>query len=166
MMKKLLLLIPAFLLAGCVTNVDYIPSFKPTYTADPEKDVVSEDEEATEDDELTCTYNFYFSYSHTTKYSVITGKDESCPIYTCKHSMLSPLGAIPDAVKDEASVVALGTSFGFSKDPAFKTFLGFSSTGVMTIVNGESKDDEGKLWNFATDYKQEAIINLYGIWVD
>ena len=165
-MKKLLLIIPTFLLAGCVTDLEYVPSYNPTYTVDPEKDDTSKQEEESEDDELKCTYHFYFSYSHTTMYSTITGKDEDSPIYSCTHSMLSPLGACPEEVSSESAVIALGAKYGFSKDPAFKTFLGFSYNGVMTVLSGESKDDAGKLWDFTTDYKQQAIINLYGIWVD
>lgn len=166
-MKKLLLMVlPIFLLSGCVSSMNYIPSFTPTYTEDAEKASEGESEETSEDDELKCTYYFFFSYSHTTKYSPVTGKDEDSPIYSCTHSMLSPLGEIPEAVKDQTAVEKLGATFGFSKDPAFKTFLGFSYNGVMTIVDGESKDDAGKLWNFSTDYKQQAVINLYGIWVD
>ena len=163
-MKKLLLLLPMFLLAGCVSEINYIPSFKPTYTEDPEKSEKEKEEEG--DGELKCTYNFYFSYSHTTKYDSLKGEEVDCPIYSCKHSMLAPMGEIPTAVKDEASVISLGSMYGFSKDPAFKTFLGFSYNGAMTVLSTETPNDEGKLWNFATDYKQQAVINLYGVWVD
>ena len=83
------------------------------------------------------TINFYLDYSHS---------DE--PIYTMRWYMLEPLGSCPaEAVLTDAD----------APDPLYPTFLGYSEFS--------SSIDEDHIWNFATDYKQSNVLNLYGIWV-
>ena len=161
-MKKQLLLLaaPTLLLAGCVTEVKYNPFYVPQYV--PSEQETNPEQE--EDEDLQTTYNFYFSYSHSTKYNVLTGKDEDCPIFSVKHSMLKPLGTIPTEVDSEAKVKALGLQKGFTVDPHFTTFLGFSYHGVTVVLADENNND--KLWNFAEDYMQQAVVNLYAVWVN
>lgn len=156
MKKKLLLLLASiFLLAGCQSLERYYPSHGGRYVPEPTEEEKKPEEE--EDEDLQCTYNFYFSYSATTKYNPFTNKDEDSPILSFKHSMLKPLGSKPTEVDSEEKVKALGAKLGFEVDPAFPKFLGFSFNGVCL-------DEEG-LWKFDTDYKQLAVVTLYGIWV-
>ena len=83
------------------------------------------------------TINFYLDYSHS---------DE--PIYTMRWYMLEPLGSCPaEAVLTDAD----------APDPLYPTFIGYSEFS--------SSIDEDHIWNFATDYKQSNVLNLYGIWV-
>lgn len=160
-MKKnlLLLLLAGALLAGCESEFAYTPSKGGKYVPFEEQ---QDEEEAAEDDTVTCTYNFFFSYSHTTKYDEVLKKDVSCPILTLRDKpMFSPLGAIPQEVDTKEELVALATAKGFPASTfdteTFDKFIGFSFNTVCL-------DEEG-LWNFETDTKQQAIINLYGIWV-
>lgn len=158
-MKKqiLLLLASMFMLAGCTYNESYYPSQGGNYVPKPEDSEGGGGEQEEEEDVPMCTYNFFFSFSATTKYNPFSNKDEDAPILSFTHAMLKPLGAIPEAVNTTAKVEALGNSLGFEKDPTFPTFIGFSFNGVCL--------DESGLWNYETDYKQLAVVNLYGIWV-
>ena len=160
-MKKnlLLLLLASALLAGCESEFSFTPRKGGKYVPFEEQ---QDEEEAAEDDSITCTYNFFFSYSHTTKYDEVLKKDVSCPIFTLRDvAMFSPLGACPQELDTKEELVALATSKGFPVETfdteTFDTFIGFSFNTVCL--------DEDGLWNFATDTKQQAIINLYGIWV-
>ena len=82
------------------------------------------------------TINFYLDYTHS---------DE--PIYSMRWYMLEPLGSCPaEAVLTDAN----------APDPLYPSFLGYSEFS--------SSIDEDHIWNFATDYKQSNILNLYGIW--
>lgn len=124
---------------------------------------VLEKEEEEEEDIIYCTYNIYFSYSHTTT----TGakKDVDNPLITFTAPMLSPLGKAPEAIRstsdetkvDAAKFKALGESKGYVVDPAFPTFIGLSYHGLCLT------DDD--LWDFSKDFKQVAVVTLYGIWV-
>ena len=83
------------------------------------------------------TINFYLDYTHS---------DE--PIYSMRWYMLEPLGSCPaEAVLTDAD----------APDPLYPTFIGYSEFS--------SSIDEDHIWNFATDYKQSNVLNLYGIWV-
>ena len=156
-MKKniLLLILSSALLAGCATEFNFIPRKGGKYVPFEEE----KDEEAAEvDDTVTCTYNFYFSYSHTTKYDEVLKKDVNSPILTLRDKpMFSPLGAVPEEVSSKEKMIALATQNGFTFDDTFDKFIGFSYNTVCL--------DETGLWDFANDTKQQAIINLYGIWV-
>ncbi len=86
--------------------------------------------------EFDMTVNFYLDYTHS---------DE--PLYTMKWYMLEPLKECPaEAVLTDAN----------APDPLYPMFLGYSEYS--------SSIDEDHIWNFATDYKQSNILNLYGIW--
>ena len=183
-MKKLVLLLSAlFLLGGCSQEFIRESSYNPTGGADynpaldPEYNpgggggeegggsggggevTPGEDDE----EEPTCTYNIYFSYSHTSKYNPSTKKDEDCPIVLIENApMLKALGSVPEAIAnanggvDKEKVLSLGAAKGFSVDPAFPNFMGFSFHGLCL--------DSSDLWDFAKDYKQQAVVTLYGIW--
>lgn len=157
MKKALLLILSALLLAGCDYGERYRPTHGGNYVRPPE----AEKEEGggeEEEDELQCTYNFYLSYSHTTYYNKFSGKDEDAPIYTMKHAMLKPVEAVPEEIKTAEQIKALAkTKYGFEIDPTFPNFIGYSYNGLCL--------DESGLWNWGVDYKQQAVINLYAVWV-
>lgn len=89
------------------------------------------------------TVNFYYDYSHS---------DE--PFYSMRWYMLKPLGECPkDAVLTASD----------AKDPLYGKFLGYSE--YPTMIDEEGAEGGAKLWDFAEDYKQSNILNLYGIWV-
>lgn len=83
------------------------------------------------------TVNFYLDYSHS---------DE--PLYSMRWYQLEPLGECPaEAVLTNAD----------APDELYPEFIGYSEYS--------SSLDEDHIWNFATDYKQGNILNLYGIWI-
>lgn len=83
------------------------------------------------------TVNFYLDNTHTEE-----------PIFSMRWYMLEPLGECPaQAVLTDAN----------APDPLYPVFIGYSEFS--------SSIDEDHIWNFATDYKQSNILNLYGIWV-
>ena len=158
-MKKniLLLLLAGSLLAGCEAEFSFIPRQGGKYVPFEEE----EDEPEVPVDEtefITCTYNFYLSYSHTTVYDEVLQKDVSSPLLTLRdQKMFYPLGAVPEELNTEQKIKDLADDRGFVLDPTFDKFLGFSYNTVCL--------DESGLWDFTKDTKQQAIINLYGIWV-
>lgn len=159
-MKKnlLLLLLAGLMLASCDTEFSFVPRKGGKYVPFEEE---TEEEEAGQDDTelITCTYNFYFSYSHTSRYDEVLKKEVSTPLLTLKDvPMFSPLGVDKIvAIDTKEELLALAATKGFVVDETFNKFLGYSDKTVCL-------DEEG-LWNFATDTKQSAIINLYGVWV-
>ena len=126
----------------------------------------SDEEDDEEEEVLMCTYKIYFSYSHTTKYNPDTKKDVDAALLTFTAPMLYPLGKAPEEIAsatdntkvDSAKVIALGAAQGFEIDPAFPIFWGFSAYSVCL--------SQDQLWDFTKDYKQQAVVTLYGIWVD
>ena len=105
---------------------------------------------------------FFFSYSHTTKYDEVLKKDVSCPIFTLHDQpMFTPIGACPSQIDTKEELIALVKQKGYPEETldteTFDKFLGFSYNTVCL--------DETGLWDFASDTKQQAIISLYGIWV-
>ena len=123
------------------------------------------EEEAEE--KIMCTYNIYLSYSHTTKYNPETKKDVDSPLLSFEAPMLEPLGKVPDEIAENdavsvSKVKALAVEHGFLAnandvpDPAFPDFLGFSYHGLCL--------DSSDIWDFTKDYKQVAVVTLYGIW--
>ena len=170
--KFLITLLSVLLLGGCTFTVDYTPSHGGKYDYTKEQ----EEEEEEEEEVLYSTYNFYFSYSHSTYFDSATQKNVKCPIFTVTVPMMAPMGACPaelDAdpglsgetarANRQAKIVALAeakaTEYGttFDIDPVFNKFIGFSYTGVALF--------ESNLWDFTTDYVQSAVVNLYGVWV-
>ena len=159
--KNLLLLASSiFMLAGCSAGDYFYPSKGGNWVAPPVK-------EGDDDDDNKTTYNFYFSFWTTTKYNEFLDKDEDSPILSFEFAMLKPLGKAPDEVAvdgsedpnaiDEAKVLALGAALGYTPDPYYDKFLGFS-------FNGGCLDESG-LWDFTKDYKQMSTVTLFGIWV-
>ena len=123
------------------------------------------EEEEEEEEVLMCTYKIYFSYSCTSKYNPVTKKDEDAPLLQFTARMLYPLGHVPEGIGkngnteiDVDEVISKGATLGFTVDPAFPNFLGFSAYGLCLSI-----DD---IWDFTQDYKQQAVVNLYGIWTD
>lgn len=102
--------------------------------------------------ETNTTINFYFDNTQTTDED---GAD--APIFTFHWYLLKPLGTIPDEVDSLTKILALGHDLGFEPSEQFPTFIGFSAYPTCL--------DENKLWNYETDYRQQAVTNLYGIWV-
>ncbi len=185
-MKKLVFLLSAlFLLGGCsqefvressytpTGGADYNPALDPEYKPPGQGgeeqggeeggqgggEVTPEEEDVVEG----CIYNFYFSYSHSTKYNPITKKDENSPIYSWEQKdMLKAIGAVPSALADTSGKVDVekvkyfGGLQGFTPDPAFPKFMGFSFHGICLDVED--------IWDFTKDYKQQAEISLYGVW--
>ena len=157
-MKKniLLLLLAGSLLAGCATEFNFIPRKGGKYV--PFDEETEEEEEAGQEEVITCTYNFYFSYSHTSHFDEVLRKDVATPLLTLKDKpMFSPLGSVPEELSTKEKMLAKAGEKEFVVDETFDKFLGFSYYTVCL--------DESGLWNFATDTKQQAIINLYGVWV-
>lgn len=151
-----MLLASAFALASCDSMSRYYPSHGGTYVPPvPAEEGGGGEEEG--DDVLTCTYNYYFSYNSTSRYDSILNKDVDAPIYTEVLPMLSPRGEAPDFATDKDKVIAMGAKLGFSVDPTFDKFLGFSFNGVCL--------DESGIWDFTKDYKQLAVVTLYAVWV-
>ena len=109
--------------------------------------------------ETNTTINFYFDNTQTTDED---GND--CPIFSIKWYLLKPLDKAPEELSDSAGnldvskIIALGAAKGFAPTEAFPNFIGFSFYSTCL--------DEENLWNFKTDYRQQAVTNLYGIWVD
>lgn len=104
--------------------------------------------------ETNTTIKFYFDNTQTTD---ALGFD--CPILTVKWYMMKPLGSCPKEVDSKEKVLALGEKFGFAPIQDFTNFLGFS-------FYSSALGDQGHMWNFNTDIKQQAVTCLYGIWVD
>lgn len=104
--------------------------------------------------ETDTTYNFYFDNTQTTDEN---GND--CPIFTLKWYMMKPLGECPEAIDSKEKVLNLGLERGFTTKYDFTNFLGFSFYSTCL-------GDKAHMWNFAKDIKQQAVTNLYGIWVD
>ena len=156
-MKKniLLLLLAGCMLAGCESEFSYNPQKGGKYVPwDEEEDEPEEEQE----EFVSCTYQFYFSYSHSSMFDEVLGKEVSTPILTLKdRPMFEPLGAIPEQVNSKEKMLAIAEDRGFEVDPTFDKFLGFSQYTVCL-------DEEG-IWDFTKDTKQQAIISLYGIWV-
>ncbi len=129
-------------------------------------------DEGEDEEKLMCTYNIYFSYNHTTKYvpsdsdpskaDPSKAKDVDCPIVTFEAPMLEPYGKVPDEIAENG--VLSETKFkqraselyGFTPDPVFPKFLGLSFHGLCL--------DSSDLWDFTKDYKQLAVVTLYGVW--
>ena len=156
--KLLLLLLAGAFLAGCASEASYVPKNGGKYVPWEEE----EDSEPAEDDSVTCTYYFYFSYSHTTLYDEVLKKDVATPIYILRDvDMFKPLGQMPDQVNTTDKMLSLFTQKGYSLSTldtdTFGKFIGFSYNTVCL--------DESGLWDFTTDIKQQAIVSLYGIWV-
>ncbi|MCQ2793250.1 MAG: hypothetical protein MJ221_02340 [Bacilli bacterium] len=104
--------------------------------------------------EYDTTINFYFDSTQTTD---ANGLD--CPIFTIKWFMLKPLGACPEEIDSKEKVLAIGETLGFTTKYDFTNFLGFSAYSSCL-------GDKGHMWDFTKDYRQQAVTNLYGIWVD
>ena len=95
------------------------------------------------DDEENMTVYFYIDYSHS---------DE--PLYKMRWTMLKPLGACPAQAQLDDSKAT---------DPLYSKFLGYSE--YPSLMDETGVGGGAKLWDFANDYKQSNILNLYGIWV-
>ena len=99
------------------------------------------EQKASYEEEKNMTVYFYLDYSHSEE-----------PIYSMKWYMLKPLESEPAEAK--AALEANKDKH----DELYPDFLGWSEYS--------SSIDESKLWDFAKDYKQSNILNLYGIWVN
>ena len=125
-------------------------------------------DEGEEDEKLMCTYNIYFSYNHTTKYvpndsDLSKAKEYDCPILSFEAPMLEPYGKVPDEIAENGVLsetkfkeLAAQPEFGFTPDPTFPKFMGLSFHGLCL--------DSSDLWDFTKDYKQLAVVTLYGVW--
>ncbi len=138
-MKKKLFLLPLLVLpllvAGCKT-MTYTPRVPyPGIPEDPGTGPGGDD--PGEPIEKNMVVNFYLNYSNS-----------DTPIYTMEWWSLKALGECPEeAILTDAD----------APDPLYPKFLGYSEY--------PSSIDESHLWDFANDYKQSNILNLYGIWV-
>ena len=150
-------------IAGVAVGTAYYGDFSAVFSVT----VIDPAEEEEEEEEvLMCTYRIYFSYSHTTKYNPVTKKDEDAALLSFAAPMLSPLGKAPEEIAlasdntkvDASKVIALGTAAGYEVDPAFPNFLGFSAFTVCLSTD--------QIWDFTKDYKQQAVVSLYGVWTD
>ncbi len=139
-MNKKLLLITLLLpfLAGCEASFDYVPrSPYPGAAAIDDDESSGGGEGEGGGEELPMRVYFFKSYSQS---------DE--PIFTLDWVMLKPLGELPSgAALTDAD----------APDPLYPHFIGYSEYSSCM--------DETLLWDFAKDYKQSNILNLYGIWV-
>ena len=146
-----ILLIPTLIACNGQTYKPRIP-----FPGDPinggKQDANATDEE--DEDALNMTINFYLDYSHSAnankEYENMPDKNASAsePIYSMRWYMLKPLGECPEQARlTDAN----------APDPLYGKFLGYSEYPSLL--------DNSKLWDFANDYKQSNILNLYGIWV-
>ena len=143
-MNKKLLLVTLLLpfLAGCELSYDYVP--RSPYPGAAAADGGDDDQsggggqQGGGDEELIPMRVYFFkSFSQS---------DE--PIFQLDWYMLKPLGECPaGAVLTDAQ----------APDPLYPHFIGYSRYSSCM--------DETLLWDFATDYYQSNILNLYGIWV-
>ena len=160
-MKKslLLMLTSCFVLSGCAFLDKITAFFKPNSTNNGEEVPFEEVPfDQPKDTTTTCTYQFFLSYSHTSRFDPVLNAEVATPLYVLKDvPMLLPLGALPEEINTKDKILALADKKGFVYDPAFDTFLGFSHSTICL-------DEEG-LWDFSKDYRQLATINLYGVWV-
>ena len=108
----------------------------PDPTPDPTVEPTPTEEEWPEENK-TQVYNFYLDYNNV-----------DTPFYTLEWWPYRPLGECP-----KEAIPTAEDCF----DELFPVFLGYSQY--------PSSIDDSKLWNFATDYKVNRIVNLYGIWV-
>ena len=95
-----------------------------------------------EEEEENMTVYFYLNYSNS---------DQA--IYQMRWMMLKPLGTCPEQAKLTSAN---------APDPLYPKFLGYSEYPSLIDAEGENAN---KIWDFAKDYKQSNILNLYGIWV-
>ena len=103
-----------------------------------------EDPEIKEED---MTVNFYFSNIYSDN-----------PIFSMRWYMLEPLESCPsEANLSDANLINKLKEEGIFADELYPVFIGYSEYS--------SSIDEDHLWDFATDFKQSNVLNLYGIWV-
>ena len=112
--------------------------------------------------ETNTTINFYFDANQTTR--MVPGTDGfpvqiDAPIYVVSWFMTKPLGACPEEIDTEAELKAIGALYGFEPKQNYQKFVGFS-------LYPSCLGDKEHLWNFEKDFKQQAVTNLYGIWVE
>ena len=107
--------------------------------------------------ETDTTINFYFDANQTTRFS--NGEQVDSPIYVASWFMIKPLGACPEEIDTEEEVLELGKLLGFEPKQGFTHFVGFS-------LYSSCLGDKAHLWDFEKDFKQQAVTNLYAIWVD
>lgn len=123
--------------------------FKYVYDAESETYVLAQEPDT--------TINFYFDANQTTR---IAGNEQlDAPIYVAEWFMIKPLGECPEEINSEAKVLEIGKMFGFEPKQGFTHFVGFSAYSSCL-------GDEEHLWDFSKDFRQQAVTNLYGIWVD
>ena len=108
------------------------------------------------------TINFYFDATQTTR--MVPGEDGfpvqvDAPIYVESWFMTKPLQACPSEIDTEAELLEIGAMYGFKPIGNYTHFVGFS-------IHPSALGDKEHLWDFTKDYKQQAVTNLYGIWVE
>lgn len=140
-MNKKLLIVTLLLpfLAACEASYDYVPRrpYPGADAADVDPDDPSGGGGGGGEEKLPMRVYFFKSYS-----------DSDTPIFEYDWWMLTPLGECP------AQAVLTDND---APDPLYPHFIGYSEYSSCM--------DETLLWDFATDYKQSNILNLYGIWV-
>lgn len=107
--------------------------------------------------ETDTVINFFFDSNQT--HSVINGVQVETPIYTMDWFMMKPMGQCPREIDTEAEVLEIGRMFGFEPRQGFNHFLGFS-------VYPSCVGDTEHMWDYKKDIRQQAVTNLYGVWVD
>ena len=101
--------------------------------------------------------NFFFDSNQT--HSIVNGAQVETPIYTMDWFMMKPMGECPQEIDTEAEVLDIGKMFGFEPRQGFTHFLGFSA--YPSCVG-----DKEHMWDYKKDIRQQAVTNLYGVWVD
>ena len=106
--------------------------------------------------------NFYFDASQTTRFVDVEGEEFQAqidaPIYVAYWYKLKPLGECPKDIATQKQVEDLGKVYGFHPRKN-TTFVGWS-------LYPSCLGDYEHLWHFETDFKQQAVTSLYGIWVE
>lgn len=140
-MTKKLLLLPLMLpfICGCSLSYTFTPRTPYPKAADEEEGESEEGGGEEEVEKLPMTVYFFLDYSHS---------EEGDEIYSMEWLMLTPLGECPAQARLTDSMHA---------DDNYPHFIGYSEY--------PSCMDETLLWDFAKDYKQSNILNLYGVWV-
>lgn len=108
--------------------------------------------------------NFFFDSMQTTVF--VEDKEDShhlqkqveAPIYVADWFKTKPLPEMPEEIDTEAEIIARGEIYGF-KPKEGTHWVGWS-------IYPSCLGDEDHLWKFGSDYRQQPITNLYGIWVE
>lgn len=108
--------------------------------------------------------NFFFDSTQTTIFA--EDKDDvhhlpkqvEAPIYVAEWFKTKPYPVCPEEIDTEEEIIAIGEIYGFRPKE--------NSHWVGWSIYPSCLGDEAHMWKFGSDYRQQPITNLYGIWVE